>query len=239
MKQFIGYIRVSTKGQGESGLGLEAQQAAVEAHRQREGGTILKVYKEVESGKSSDRPELAKALLHARRAGATLLVAKLDRLSRNVAFLSALMEAGTPFVCCDMPTANELTIHVLVAVAQAEAKAISERTKAALAALKARGVKLGSARPGHWEGREERRQEGIHKARERSIERRKAKAAKLHKELCPIVIAYRTEGLTLAAIAARLNGEGWLTPRKKQWNEVYVHRFLKQCEQAVAGQKVQ
>ena len=153
--KIVAYYRVSTKRQGESGLGLEGQQVAVAAFAKQHGASIIASYIEVESGKRSDRPVLAQALGHARLAKATLVVAKLDRLARNVAFLSALMESGVDFVACDNEHANRLTIHILAAVAEAEAKAISERTKTALAAAKRRGVKLGSARPGHWKGREE------------------------------------------------------------------------------------
>src|SRR5713226_5817525 len=145
----IGYLRVSTKGQGESGLGIEAQKAAVETYAKQNGATLIVCYLEVESGKLADRPELAKALSHAKRSKATLVVAKMDRLARNVAFLSALMEAKVDFIAVDNPAANKLTLHILAAVAEAEAEAISTRTKAALAAYKARGGKLGSARPGH------------------------------------------------------------------------------------------
>src|SRR5581483_10028207 len=133
--------RVSTVRQGESGLGLEAQRAAVEAFARQHGGTIMASYVEVETGKRSDRPELAKALAAARKAKATLLIAKLDRLARNVAFIAAMMEAGVEFVACDQPFASRLTLHILAAVAEDEARRISERTKAALAAAKARGKK--------------------------------------------------------------------------------------------------
>src|SRR5579863_178516 len=148
--KIIAYYRVSTKRQGRSGLGLDGQRAAVEAFAKRNGGKIVASYTEVESGKRSDRPELAKALGHARLAKATLVVAKLDRLARNVAFLSALMEAGVDFVACDNEHANRLTIHILAAVAESEARAISDRTTAALKAAKKRGIALGSARLGHW-----------------------------------------------------------------------------------------
>jgi DNA invertase Pin-like site-specific DNA recombinase len=230
MVNFIAYYRVSTKGQGDSGLGLDAQRAAVEAHRAAAGGTILKAYEEVESGKRSDRPELDKALVHARRSGATLIVAKLDRLSRNVAFLSALMESKVDFVCCDYPNATRLTIHILVAVAEDEVVNISKRTKAALQAAKARGKLLGSNRPGHWDGREQRRAVGARKGNVQSAKIRRSNAQRMHAELCPQVLALRASGLTLQGIADRLNTDGWKTPRKREWNRVYVCRFLKQCE---------
>jgi DNA invertase Pin-like site-specific DNA recombinase len=159
--QFIAYCRVSTKQQGESGLGLEGQREAVRRYAAQTGGAILREYVEVESGKRADRPQLLKALAHARRSRATLVVAKLDRLARNVAFLSAVMDSGADFVAVDNPNANRLTLHILAAVAEAEAKAISDRTKAALAAAKVRGTLLGSARPEHWAGREGLRLEGL------------------------------------------------------------------------------
>jgi DNA invertase Pin-like site-specific DNA recombinase len=230
MAELIPYYRVSTKGQGDSGLGLDAQRAAVEAYRTAVGGKILKDYQEVESGKRSDRPELNKALLHARRSGATLIVAKLDRLSRNVAFLSALMEAKVDFVACDYPHATRLTIHIMVAVAEDEVGNISKRTKAALQAAKARGQLLGSARPGHWDGREQQRAVGARKGNIESAMVRRSNAQRMHAELCPQVIALRESGLTLQGIADRLNADGWKTPRKREWNQVYVCRFLKQCD---------
>src|SRR4030088_13724 len=117
---FVAYLRVSTVRQGESGLGLEAQRAAVEAFARSHGGAVVASYVEVESGRKSDRPELAKALEAARRGRATLLVAKLDRLARNVAFIANLMDAGVDFVACDQPFASRLTIHILAAVVEDE-----------------------------------------------------------------------------------------------------------------------
>lgn len=139
-KNLVAYIRVSTKKQGESGLGLEAQQAAVTAYAASCHGTIIAEAKEVETAKkatTANRPELAKALARCKLTGATLVVAKLDRLARNVAFTSALMESGVEFVACDMPHANRLTIHIMAAVAEDETRRISQRTKDALARFKA------------------------------------------------------------------------------------------------------
>lgn len=144
MSKLVPYYRVSTKRQGISGLGLEAQQFAVAEFTRQGQHQVVASYQEVETGKRADRPELAKAILHAKRTKAVLVIAKLDRLARNVHFLSGLMEAGVDFVCCDMPSANRLTLHILAAVAEDEARRISERTKAALAAYKARGGKLGT-----------------------------------------------------------------------------------------------
>jgi DNA invertase Pin-like site-specific DNA recombinase len=164
VQKIIAYYRVSTAKQGKSGLGLEGQQAAVSSFVAHRGCEVLATYQEIESGKISDRPELAKAVAHAKRSKAVLVVAKLDRLARNVAFLSKLMESGVEFVAIDMEHANCLTIHILSAVAEGDAKAISDRTKTALAAAKARRTLLGSARPGHWNGREDARAEGLRKA---------------------------------------------------------------------------
>jgi DNA invertase Pin-like site-specific DNA recombinase len=144
--KFVSYLRVSTQRQGKSGLGLEAQREAVEGYLNGGRWKLVQELVEVESGKRSDRPELAKALSLCRLHRATLLVAKLDRLARNVAFVSALMESGVKFVAVDLPQANELTVHVMAAFAEHEAKAISARTKAALAAAKARGTQLGGLR---------------------------------------------------------------------------------------------
>jgi DNA invertase Pin-like site-specific DNA recombinase len=143
MKSIL-YYRVSTAAQGRSGLGLEAQQAAVEQFCQARGCDVLAQFTEVESGKRNDRPELAKAMHRAKVTGATLVIAKLDRLSRNAAFLLQLQESGVRFVAADMPEACNLTIGILALVAQQEREAISARTKAALAAARARGQRLGN-----------------------------------------------------------------------------------------------
>jgi hypothetical protein len=254
--KFIGYERVSTKGQGESGLGLEAQDRDIAAHVQRANGNLIKTYREIESGKDDNRPELAKALMHAKRSGATLVVAKLDRLSRNVLFLAQLQESKVKFVCCDMPEATELTIHIYAAIAQWERKAISKRTKDGLAAST---KPKASEADGFWDdkincpvchnkddkrpacescrgtGKQERTRreaqlDGAKKGLTKSIKTRQANATKMHAELCPVVLGYRDQGMTLEEIAEQLNKDCILTVRHKQWNAVYVFRFLKQCE---------
>jgi DNA invertase Pin-like site-specific DNA recombinase len=142
--RFVSYYRVSTAQQGASGLGLEAQREAVSRHVAGAGGVIVADFTEIESGKKSDRPQIAAALAACRLRHATLVIAKLDRLARNVHFVSSLMESGVDFVACDNPHATRLIIHILVAVAENEREMISARTIAALAAAKARGVRLGN-----------------------------------------------------------------------------------------------
>jgi len=222
--KIIAYYRVSTKRQGKSGLGLEGQQATV-----AEYGTPLAEYTEIESGRNKDRPELARALAHAKRSKATLVVAKLDRLSRNVAFTSALMETRVDFVACDNPLANKLTIHILAAMAEYEAEQISLRTKAALAAAKRRGVKLGSARPGHWDGKEDRRQAGLKKARTAAAKAHGAAFDESYADLYPVVTELRAKGQSLQAIADDLNDQGHTTRRGKPWNPMQVSRVLKRA----------
>lgn len=224
MPSVIAYFRVSTKKQGASGLGLEGQVAAVEQYAATTGGKIIASYKEVESGKRSDRPELAKALAHAKRSKAVLVVAKLDRLARNVAFLSALMESGVEFVACDNQHASRFTVHILAAVAEHEARQISERTTTALKAAKARGTLLGSAREGHWEGREHLRQAGLAKAVAKASESHRRSADEAYADLLPMIREMQTAGASLRSIASRLNDLGHTTRRGKAWNASQVMR---------------
>jgi DNA invertase Pin-like site-specific DNA recombinase len=211
--KLVAYYRVSTKKQGASGLGLEAQQAAVQAYAKQCGGTIAAEFVEVESGKRADRPKLAEAISRARGLRGVLVVAKLDRLARSVAFTSALMDSGVEFVACDNPHANRLTIHILAAVAENEARAASQRTTEALAAAKARGVKLGSARPDHWKGREHLRgwKQGLPKAIAASVASRNQRRDDCYKHLMPEIRAMRASGLSLSVIADRLNEAGHQT----------------------------
>ncbi|WP_437229457.1 recombinase family protein [Planctomicrobium sp. SH661] len=227
MQKIVAYYRVSTRKQGQSGLGLEAQQLAVEQFAKHSDGKVIASYKEVESGKRKDRPQLAEAVAHARNAGARLVIAKLDRLARNVSFLSALMDAGVDFVACDNPHANRLTIHILAAVAEDEARRISERTKSALAAAKRRGVQLGSAREGHWEGREEARLAGLKNGRKASIAIRREKAREAVGFLTARIQERRQKGESFASIAGHLNDQGYTTSRGKAWTPMAVLRASK------------
>ena len=219
MHDLVAYYRVSTRKQERSGLGLEGQQAAVAVYASNK--TILASYTEVETGKRADRPELAKALAHAKRARATLVVAKLDRLARNVAFTSALMDSGVDFVTCDNPYANRLTLHVIAAVAEDEARRISERTKAALAALKLRGVALGASRPECRNLTVDARTSGLEAASEAIREN----AFKAYEDLRVLVTGLKQGGFSLADIAKVLNSQGHRTRQGKLWTNDAVRRI--------------
>lgn len=217
--KFVSYLRVSTQRQGKSGLGLEAQREAVSSYLNGGRWTLVAEIVEVESGKRSDRPELAKALRLCRLHKATLLVAKLDRLARNVAFISALMESGVKFQAVDMPDVNDMVLHILASVAQGEAKAISDRTKAALAAAKARGTVLGGLR---WDITSVGPQ-----ARAAALQTRQENAAKYRADVLPIIEEKQHQGTTsLRAIADALNAEGTPAPRGGSWSPVQVRRIL-------------
>jgi DNA invertase Pin-like site-specific DNA recombinase len=230
MMELVAYYRVSTDKQGQSGLGLEAQRAAVESFAQSTGAVIDATFIEVESGKRADRPELAKAIAHARRSKARLVIAKLDRLARNLAFLATLMDSGLDFVACDNPNANRLTLHILAAVAEDEALRISARTKAALAAAKARGQLLGSARPGHWTGREDARLVGLAQAREQSRIAKRQKAMEGVADLLPDMQRRRAAGESLAKIAQALTAAGHRTTRGNEWTAMGVKLVLDRAQ---------
>jgi len=218
----IGYVRVSTKRQGTSGLGLEAQQEALEQYAKAMAARLLHVYVEVETGKSADRPELAKAISHAKRSGATLAVAKLDRLARNAAFLLTLQASGLPMAFLDLPGANEFTVGVMTLVAQHEARLISERTKAALAAYKRRGGLLGAALPQCRNLSDRARAKGRRAASE-AISRH---AREAYADLLPAMQEWRAAGLSQRAIADKLNEQGHTTRRGKPWSQTQVMRVL-------------
>jgi DNA invertase Pin-like site-specific DNA recombinase len=216
--RFIAYLRVTTDKQGHSGLGIEAQRKAVNDYLNGGDWRLLREYVEVESGKHSARPQLTAALAHAKATGATVVIAKLDRLARNVASISSLMESGVEFVAANMPMANRLTVHVLAAVAEHEREMISQRTKAALAAAKARGTKLGNPN-------------GARALRGRSntpaVAAVKAAAAAHTAQVLPVIEAIRAKGkVNLHAIAAELNHRGTLTARGGQWYATTVRNTL-------------
>jgi DNA invertase Pin-like site-specific DNA recombinase len=226
--RYISYIRVSTHKQGRDGLGSDAQRHAIKAHLAGTAGELLAEYTEVESGRRSDRPELANALAACRLHRATLIIAKLDRLARNVAFVSNLMESGVDFVACDMPMANGLTIHMLAAVAEFEAKAISDRTRVALAAAKRRGTALG----------------GFRGRAATDADRDRARVAKIAiandraTDLATTIRSLQADGATsFRAIAGRLtamnipttgshNKQGRPTGRNGVWTGVQVRRVI-------------
>jgi DNA invertase Pin-like site-specific DNA recombinase len=220
----VAYYRVSTSAQGRSGLGLDAQRLA--QYCGGRGCDVVGEFTEVESGKLDARPELAKAMHLAKVTGATLVVAKLDRLSRNVAFLAALQDSGAQFVAADMPEANELTIHIMAAVAQAERKAISRRTKEALAAAKARGVRLGNPNGAAALVRAE-------KGNAASVVAIRKGAERFAADLEPIIADITAAGHTsLRTIAAELNRRGIVTRRGGEWHPATVRDLLNRRQAA-------
>jgi DNA invertase Pin-like site-specific DNA recombinase len=224
--KLVAYYRVSRLSQGRSGLGLEAQHVAVKAHVEQSGCTVIGEYQEVESSHRDDldnRPQLRKAIRHAKREGATLVIAKMDRLARSVFVTAELMKSGVEFVACDNPTANRLTIQILAAVAEDEARRISTRTREALASYKARGGLLGASLP-----QCRNLPPGAHKKGGNA-------AAKVYKkraddayseEVYPRIETLSSQGLALRRIARTLNDEGHRTLKGKQWSAVQVKRIL-------------
>jgi DNA invertase Pin-like site-specific DNA recombinase len=221
--RFVAYFRVSTARQGRSGLGLEAQRTAVTDYLNGGRWKLCAEFTEIESGKRSDRPELAKALAACRVHKATLVIAKLDRLARNVCFIANLMEAGVDFVAVDMPAANRLTVHILAAMAEHEAAAISARTKAALAAAKARGVQLGGDR-GNLPA-------VAKKGAKASVAVRQQQARNRAHDLAATVQELRHEGRTsLRQIAAGLNEREIAAPRGGSWQVGQVASLIKRLQ---------
>jgi DNA invertase Pin-like site-specific DNA recombinase len=213
MKRFIAYYRVSTEKQGQSGLGLDAQRQSVTDYMTGKG-ELAAEFVEIESTRQK-RPELIKALEECRRQKATLLIARLDRLARNVAFISNLMESKVDFVAADMPDANRLTIHIIAAVAEYERDMISKRTKEALAAAKRRGVKLGNPNP----------QPAQIKARATII----AKKEEFHAQVRPLIRELRDKGGTLYGIAKELNHRKVPTERGGWWHPWTVSIILNEA----------
>lgn len=218
--KLIAYHRVSTAKQGSSGLGLEAQQAAIEAYRSRVGASLVASYTEVESGKHNDRPQLQKALHHAQVTGSTLVIAKLDRLSRNAAFLLTLRDSGVKFVAADLPEANNITVGIMALVAQEEREAISRRTREALQAAKARGTKLGNPN-----GAAALLKAG--KGNAAGVEAVKAQAKTYAEQMRPVVEHLQAQGKSsLGALAEALNEGGYRTPRGGSWHKTSVGNLL-------------
>ena len=216
--KFVAYLRVSTAKQGRSGLGLEAQREAVRQFvAGRTGKLIAPEFVEVETGKRDDRPQLDKALKRSRLTGATLVVAKLDRLSRNAAFLMTLRDSGVNFVAADLPEANTMTVGVMAVVAQHEREAISHRTKAALGAAKARGRLLGGFRASA-PNIASYQQQGVQAAQKRAL-----RAAEERRET---IEALQQENLSLNAMAARLNSDSVRTSRGGKWTATAVKRII-------------
>jgi DNA invertase Pin-like site-specific DNA recombinase len=218
--RFVSYLRVSTAKQGASGLGLEAQREAITAFLKGGCWQLIGEHVEVESGKRSERPALAAALHQCKLTGAVLVIARLDRLSRNVAFLANLMDSGVEIVAVDNPTATRFTLHILAAVAEHEAAMISARTKAALAAARARGVRLGG------------RREGVRPDYLKGTEAVIKAAKEFAQQVGPMVLAMRQEGLSLRQIGAALTDGGVRTARGGAWSADAVRQVLMRTEVA-------
>lgn len=202
--KFIAYLRVSTDKQGATGHGIEAQRAAITSYLNGGHWELLQELVEVESGKNNERPQLREALGLCKLTGATLIIAKLDRLSRNMNFITSLQESGIKFIACDMPTANEFTVHIFAAMAQHERKVISQRTKDALKAAKASGVIL---------GKNNLTTEGTAKGITASRIARQEKADNFAQSVFPIISDFHSKGMSLRMIAALLNSKNILTAR--------------------------
>jgi len=216
MDKFVAYYRVSTDRQGETRLGLDAQRAAVASYVR--DAPILAEYQEVESGKRhTNRPQLAAALVECRRRRATLIIATLDRLARNVHFISGLMESGVPFIAADSPQDAPFILHVRAAVAEEEARKISRRTIAALAEVKKRGVKLGNPR---W-------QDTIHLAWEAT----RLRQPEPPRQVVDLMVQQRAAGKSLRAIGTHLDEMGIRTPRGYRWHPEVISDILKRAHQ--------
>ena len=214
-RPFVAYYRVSTDKQGRSGLGLDAQKAAVQQFIGRSGGELCANFQEIETGKHSSRPELQSALKLCRQKKAVLVIAKLDRLSRNLAFIANLMESGVDFVACDMPTANKTMLQIMAVFAEHEREAISQRTKDALQAAKARGQQLGNPRPDVPQ-----------------MNRKRAQNTRQFREaLYPQIKALHDSGMTLRAIAQTLNERGTRSQNNRQWHAEAVRLILKRHQE--------
>ena len=212
--RFVSCYRVSTDKQGKSGLGLDAQRRAVQQYLNGGTWSLIGEFTEIESGKRNERPELAKALAACKRQKAKLVIAKLDRLSRNLAFIATLMDSGVEFIAVDNPHANKLTVHILAAVAQHEREVIAQRTKDALQAAKARGVVLGNPR--------------LADVRDRAVANLKADADRFARNVAPIIREIKSTGVAShRGIARSLNARGVATARGGAWTAVQVGSILR------------
>ncbi len=220
--RYVPYYRVSTARQGQSGLGLEAQQAAVRAFVANPT-QLLTEFVEIESGKKNYRPQLLAAIAAARAAGATLLIAKLDRLSRNAGFIFALRDSGVAFVCCDMPDANSLTVGLFAVIAQHEREMISKRTKDALTAKKARGAVLGT--PANMTP--------AAIAKSLNIRQENARTNQQNQQAARLGVLLHAQGHTLQQIAQELNDGGYRTRRGQLFFPMSVQRLLKRRAEVV------
>lgn len=224
--KIVTYIRVSTDKQGRSGLGLEAQRAAIAAYAKTANAVTVAEYQEVESGRNNARPELQKALKHARVTGAKLVIAKLDRLSRNAAFLLNLQESGVDFTACDMPDASPFTVGIMAVLAQQESKMISERTKSAMQAAKARGMIFGNPH-----GAAPLRRAG--KGNAAACEAQRDAALSRATDLLDVLEDLEKKGFTtLRAQAEELNKRGIKTARGGHWHANSVARMKARLVQA-------
>lgn len=224
-RKMVAYYRVSTDKQGRSGLGIEAQKSAVAAHVAEAGCELIAEYTELETGKAhtlANRPSLCKAIAHAKRSKAVLVVAKLDRLLRSTVVRSMLKTGGVQFVACDNPHVDEVTIDILAAVAEDEVRRISQRTKDALAAYKARGGQLGASLERCRNLTAAARKKGA-KAAGIAVQR---KAEEAYSDIIEDVRCKRSSGLSLAQIAKHLNELGHTTRRGCAWNPMQVRRLL-------------
>lgn len=224
--RYVGYARVSTIRQGQSGLGLEAQRAAMAAHVASTAGELVGEYVEIESGGNNDRPQLDLAMRHAARIGGVLLIAKLDRLSRDAWFLLGLQRSGVRFVAADMPHANEMVVGFMALLAQEERRMISRRTREALAAAKARGIRLGT--PGNLTP------EGVARGAAAGAAARATMADEFAARLRHDIRDLGLESMSLSDIARGLNAAGVLTARglPSAWTASAVRRvFLRTTHQ--------
>jgi DNA invertase Pin-like site-specific DNA recombinase len=223
--RYVSYVRVSTDRQHESGLGEAAQREAV--RRFMNGGELLREFLETESGRRTDnRPVLAEALAFCKKHKATLLVAKLDRLSRNLAFIAALLDSGVRFKCCDMPEADRTFLQMLAVFAEHERRMISERTKAALAAAKARGVRLGGPKRARLA------------ASKRGAARNRALADEYANRMLPMINEMRSNGLSMSATAKALTLRGVATRKGGTWSATQVSNVLMRSQHMPSRQSL-